>query len=156
MTTITTATVQNNLVLFFVYLLRNNLTDPLASRKNPFVYKDAPEAPQNEFPFVIVEYTTGTDDLPTLDNSLLIPQLHQITIRVVSKGESSIQRRDVLTDEIRVVLSDPTSADADGDTIKSNQVSIRTIKSTSADMTNVDGETLRINEVELTVRYYGA
>jgi len=156
MTTITLDTLQNTLPLFLMYLFRNNLTDPLASRDNPFVYKDAPESDQSEYPYVIVESESSSNDLPTLDNTLMIPSVYTIIVRVISKGTSSIQRRDELGDEIVNLLRDPTSADADGDSIKSNYLSIQAINLDNNDMSNIDGEILRVKEINITVRYVGA
>jgi len=118
MTTVTLNTLQNTLPLFFMYVLRNNLTDPLTSRDNPFVYKDAPESDQDEFPFVIVEYEGGENDLPTLDGTLFIQKTNTFIVRIISKGTSSIQRRDVLADEVVSILQNPSSDASDGDTIK--------------------------------------
>ena len=158
MVAVTLSTQENKIALFLKSVLTHNLTDPnsVARGSKPFVFKDAPEEEQTIFPYIIVEYDTGTDSSPVLDNSKTIAGLRTITIRIISKGTSAIQRRDDLADAIISTLLTPSSHDMDGVSIAQNNISIRNINIMNNDVMNTDGEIIRVKELSAELRYYGA
>lgn len=125
-------TLNYDAVAFVRDLLRNNLTDLQSPARSgsSWIFKSIPEEREWDPPIVIVETGSSDRDVLTFTDKLRPPSLI-FNIRVYA---SKIDHRDKLGDEIVKVLSNSSSTNSSGVSIKANQLRFK-----SSDQIDEDG-----------------
>jgi hypothetical protein len=136
-------------------VLKNNITDPIASTRSSddlFIWNSAPNKTSSR-PYIIIENISINGDQWDLKRSKLLKFLFSLRIAVVGRD---LGERDTLTDLVVKNLSDQTKTDVSGGSFNSNKLSIRNSIVSNSDFYSGVDKIVRMNTVEVNMAYGGS
>jgi len=155
-TTFTQSTLEENLPMYVVEVLRNNISDPSSATrptKELFIYKDRPAKIADTYPYLIVSLDQYDEDVVAYD--VRAPRESYIEVMVVTKGQNALYQRDSYTSLVRSTLSDNSSENSDGVSLEDQHLRFTTFNSTNNDTTTTDGDIVRLKTLRCGFIYEG-
>lgn len=153
MTTVTLDTLSNSSSIFIRNVLRSNLTDRQGTPRagTAWIFKGQPEELSIDYPFVILNIESKETKNIGLAHSKRINTVLTFGIEIWA---NKMVDKDILSDRIEAILSDPTSTDGT-DSIKSKRLHFKEISDSDEDSFKTDTELVRLKMLSITFRYGG-
>jgi len=159
MVTVTKADLGRNVSWFIAEVLRNNLSDPNPSPRNgkDWIFKSQPTdpvTPQNT-PRIIIDETDAKFEQWDLGGSKYESRTITLEIWVFAMGNNAIAIRDSLADQIRQVLFNEDSKDANGKSLRDMKLRLRRLTESVEDHYGAHPKIIRAKRLEAVLTYYG-
>ncbi|MFA5132757.1 MAG: hypothetical protein WC444_05550 [Candidatus Paceibacterota bacterium] len=125
---VTKSTLGRNAVYFIVSVLRHNLTDTQTPVRNGKEWILKSESKENiditDFPKIVLNGEIEYESI-TLDGGKNLSRDIDIICDIYTQGDNAIAKRDDYSDQIRTILFNPDSTDADGTTLRQSNLILR-------------------------------
>jgi len=153
MTVVSFSTLTNSSNIFIRDVLRNNIIDIQATPRDgtAFIFIGQPKKRIIDYPVIIIEEASYDDEQLTISGDTTINREFELNLVIWAE---KMQDRNSLTDQIRTILSNEASEDADEDSLRDKSIAFKGIQARDEDSETEDGLT-RIKMIDVQFEYYG-